>query len=428
MLKKLEDSGLIETILFSFIFALVYYLKANGLPSLLLFFITFIINLILQKVFKEKNAFRNSIFSALFILFISLPFASRASSLNNAIFIFSFTISLLLIIKNSKENLFFSFLPVFAVWSFVGNWEFPSSFSPFVVYGLKELPFVSSALILFSLGIKNSKMVVTLVLTAILLVLPSIKSYFNSELALFNNLLSGISNLKIVIAIIVQALLLSPLIFRITRYEENADRIIVRSIILIAPLITLFAVAKHFIDPGLPLPFMPIKILAAFCYTASIYGLTFLKPYQEFKPMLFLLLPFFFARMVAPSEANYFYYHKETYFSYSIGAEHLGPWYLLWFVFVSAFVNFGQWQAFLLFLISLVFLKEIYFTRLYHFISTAPVEFFKDLGAEGVSWVRKPVISGEPYIALISGLIILTGLLTRLLLKRFKGGKTKIAF
>ncbi|MCX7832470.1 MAG: hypothetical protein N2440_06190 [Actinobacteria bacterium] len=427
MFKNLKETGLTEAIQFSIVFLLIYYLKANGFPSLLLFFVTSVFNLILLNFFNEKKAFRKSISSALFVLFISLPFASRGSSLNNAIFIFSLTISLFLIIRNQRENLFISLLPVFAVWSFVGNWEFPSTFSPFVIYGVKELSFVSSALMLMSLSVENSKALILLFLAATLLVAPFLRGYLLSELALFRNLFTETFNLNMVITTIAQALLFSTLILSILRKRENADRLIIRSLILIAPLLTLFAVARHFINPDLPLPFTPVKIIAAFCFTASLYGLTFFKPYQEFKPILFLLLPFLVARMIAPSEANYFYYHKENYFSYSIGAEHLGPWYLLWFAFVSIFINFRQWLAFALFLVSLFFLREIYFTRLFHFISTAPIEFFKDLGAEGVSWVRKPVIASEPYIAFIAGLIILSVLLTKLFLKRSNDERTSIA-
>lgn len=403
---RLASESLISSFFLSASVLLAYFLKANGTSSFLLLFALAVFGLLLKFLLRKDIDYSSILISSLFFFFLSLPLASRGPSLNNLLFVFSFSPFVLsLINRDEKSTPAVLYLgAVFATWSFVGNWEFPSVFSPFATYGVRELPFVSALLIQISNRLKDIRKRLFLLLVAVFSALPALPFLIRSEVNMLLNQHLSIN------------LLLPVLSFAATAYafwmisgqskSENSEALF-RTFLLVPPLLTTFALLSHAKGSSLPLPFDLKTIVSAAGLSFCLFISSFARNAYEKNLNLFLLVSIlFFLRLFAPAELNIYRYHQVEYSNYSLGIEHFGPWFFLWMTVILSSLKGLSFSSIVALFASSLFATKLYFTRLYHFSSAAPIEFFKDLGSEGVSWIRKPVFAQEPYYALLILFII----------------------
>lgn len=409
MKNKLKTSGLFGSFLLSLILTLTYELKSNGYPSLLVFLSTLLLIFIFSKLTREKNGLVISVGGSVFLLFLSFPFASRGPSLSNAVFLISISVPLAFFLSGEEEKraTLFSFSAVFGIWALVGNWEFPSTFYPFVLYGWREIAFLSASFWLASFFAKKKELKLLLVIVSFLFIIFGLKIYFSME-ATALKFFSETLNLKNFISVIILSMA-SYLFFSGLLSKENLSPFVFYRTVIFSPVfLTLYVLFGHLYSPRLPLPFNARNIFLAFGLIFALYLASFLNLRVLSKTAILGFPVLIFARFFAPAEANWFYFHGERYFAYSFGYEHFGPWFFLWLFLVAYYYNMKNLYLPALLSLSAIFSFFLYFTRAYNFLNFLPVEFFKDLGAEGVSWVKKPVLPGEPYLILVLTFIIIS--------------------
>jgi hypothetical protein len=420
---------LFSAFIFSGILILTYYLRSNGFRSAVIALSVYLILLFAYLVGLKIRAI-DLILGPAFIGVLSLPYASRGPSFADSLFILSFAApihSLLFSINRNRENrravtgyTLLSFLAPLSVWCFSANWEFPSTFSPFLIYGAKEIPWIAASVILAFLFFRFERkrynaLLVSLSLNILFLILiERLDSRVLRDMFPF-----GLENS--IFLLVSFGIFFLIFLERLNSYIEKskADEGLkldaARFVILIPVFITLIFVFSYNLRSSLPIPFSTVKISAALVFAVCSYGLTLLnwKVKGLNYPLVFILLVLFILRLFLPAESNNINHFGEVYSFYSLGFEHLGIWAVFLILFIALFLKFDQKVLSSVFLLgSSLSLIELYYSRLYHFITWIPVQVFKDLGAEGVSWVRKAIYSGENIAlpVLVSIIIILRNL------------------
>lgn len=393
LLKDLLNSAALSLFLI-----LAYYLRSNGFSAVLLALIFLLITAALKHVLR-LNYWQIAL-QTLFIYGVSVSFANRGPSVGDGLFLISFAPFAASLVERGRKKLSASLIylvPAFITWTFAANWEFPSTFSPFVIFGVRETGFAAAALFLSAAFSESKRSKVFLSFTGLILLAfawPVVRADFEATLSFIKAARWLIFMPSALLAVLLW------LFFAVeTAGTSERDRDgLAAALTLTAPLITLYGFFSHFLRPLLPLPFDPALMLNALAFSASCYLILRLKPDLAFSYSVLPFLALFLLRLLFPAEANYFYYHEQRYFYYSLGWEHFGPWFFAWLYFVVfglSSVNVPVWLSVLL---AGMFSLPFYFSRLFHFSGIAPVEFFKDLGAEGVSWVREPIFKYEPYL------------------------------
>ena len=393
LLKDLSSAAALSLFLI-----LAYYLRANGFPAVILALIVLSLSLSLKHFLRLE--YWQIVLQALIIYSLSVSFANRGPSVGNGLFLVSFVPFVASLFERSEKRLSVSFLylaPVFVTWALAANWEFPSTFSPFVVFGIRESGFAAAAFLLSAVhsGSKNAKaFLITIGFILLALALPLIRTDFETAASY-----SRIAEWRLFMSsALLAALAWIIFVFETAGASEESKDGLAAALILTAPLITLYGFLTHFFRPLLPLPFNTPAMLYALALSAFCYLILRLKPDLAFTYCAFPFLTVFLLRLFFPAEGNHFYYHEQHYFYYSLGWEHFGPWFFAWLYFLVIGLRSVNLPILLAVLLSGAFSLPLYFSRLFHFSGIAPVEFFKDLGAEGVSWVRKPVFEFEPYL------------------------------
>lgn len=407
MRRVSSKTQLFPSILLAGSTVVAYYLKSNGFPSVLVFLSVAVSGWLYGVLSGKKVESTDLLFSALFFFYLSLPLASRGPSLNNLLFILSFSALLSRLLEDAeRQNLpVVAFLaPVFSVWAVVGNWEFPSVFSPFAVYGKRELAFLSAATVLAAGRAASTKVRLGAMISSLALLTPAAELYLRSEILAFQEL----ENINVGVATAVLALSVSSVLFwlKIGTSSERRATVLFKTLTLTPVVITAFSWLHHAFVPRLPLPFDGATMAFALMFSLSLYLLGFNALTHSSRPFFYFTAAFFLVRLFAPAELNIYDHGGIRYGNYSFGFEHLGPLFFVWLFALLGSSEAAKRFALPALLASALLITRVYFTRLYHFSKAAPVEFFKDLGSEGVSWIRKPVVPAEPYYAFLVAVII----------------------
>jgi hypothetical protein len=309
---------LFQPIALSLSFLLIYYLRSNGFPAVCLAVLAAFAGLFFKEI---RKTFINYFLTVLFIFSVSYPFANRGPSLGNFLFLISFAPLLVVLSekgKNQTSKLILCWLPIFTSWLFASNWEFPSTFSPIVVYGEREIGFIAAAFFLAAIlaPYKRKKFLLSLI-SLPMLVLSS--SFILNDLKDVNSFFQTISWVNFFSAAILAIFLIYFFLNEQLLRPVGAGGELAASLILTAPLLILYGLLGHLWQSFLPLPFDLTKILAASMFAVCGYLLLRLNPLLSIKrSSMFFVIPAFL-RLFLPAEANFFYYHEQRYFYYSSG-------------------------------------------------------------------------------------------------------------
>lgn len=413
--------------LFSGLLILIYYLRSNGFKSAVI-----VLSVYLFLLFAYLSGFKvgkkDLILGPMLIGTVSLPYASRGPSFTDSLFILSFSAPIYAILSSAVKYrekkkaiagyILLSLLAPISVWGFSANWEYPSTFSPFLIYGVKEVPWIVAAII-FALiffpfkSKKDNLFLASLVFSIIFLILINrLDSKVLTDVFPF-----GFKNsiFMLIFLDILFFLFLESLRSYSAKFKEGIipELTLARFNILIPVLITLIFIFLYNLRSFLPIPFSTVKILSATVFAVCSFGVLLLKWRVKNLnySLVFIFVFLFILRLALPVESNNINYIGETYSFYSMGYEHLGIWAVFLILLLIQFLKSDQKILSSIFLVGCALsLTELYYSRLYHIITWIPIQVFKDLGTEGVSWVRKPICPSENIIfpLLVSIIIVLS--------------------
>lgn len=431
--------NLLIALLFSVAFTFTYSLRSNSYPASFIALFTFFFMVILLPLKKTASIHPSvPLFSTLFVYLFAYTSGPRTPSFADFLFFFSFSpffyqlfIYFLFGNRNPQNfirNCLISLLPVFPVWAFAANSEFPPTLSPLVLNGMREAGWILSV-VFFSIGIalmthshseektrrktllkQKAFMLLTLLLVVFFLIYD-VYSAHSTVSYLTANLLKTLTGLSVLAGIIfsVGFSLIADQTATETQKERNFG-----FLFLIPPVFITLGYLSKFVYTGPALPFslteMILVILFSFAGWAAYERL--LQRNTQALALLPFLLPLavlFFLRLFLFAEMNDYYHNAKHYSFVSAGYEHLGPWFYLIMLLIIAML--GRSYGYVEFLLLSVFsISSIpfYYERLYHYVNVIPVSAFRDLGAEGVSWIRKPIIALEPYLTAVFSVIIFT--------------------
>ncbi len=432
-------SNLLIALLLSVAFTFTYSLRSNSYPASFIAFFTFIFLVILLPL--KKSAILHpavSLFFTLFVYLFAYTSGPRTPSFTDFLFFFSFSpffyklVSFILSkntnLKSFLGNLLISILPVFPVWAFAANSEFPPTLSPLVLNGMREAGWILSV-VFFSIGIalmkhshseekagrkallKQKAFMLLTLLVIVFFLIYDVYSAHSTVSYLTANLLKTFTGLSVLAGVIFSvgfSLLADQTAIDIQK-ERNFG-----FLFLVPPVFITLGYLSKYVYTGQALPFnltdMVLVILFSFAGWAAYERL--LQRNAQAEAMLPFILPLavlFFIRLFLFAEMNDYYHNARHYSFVSKGYEHLGPWFYLIMLLLIAML--GRSYGYLEFLLLSVFsISSIpfYYERLYHYVNVIPVSAFRDLGAEGVSWIRKPIITLEPYLIAVFSVIIFT--------------------
>lgn len=296
-----------------------YALRYYGVPAWLMVAGTGIVGIL--TFFKKKKTFEAlsfllGFFSGIaFYLFFYYVYA-RGPSFANAVFILSFTgIYLFLWLAfytRDFQRAIPMLAPIFVTWAFVANWEFPSTFSPFLLYGHVEI----------------YKLLFPLSLTLLILLVDSEKrisefSFFAGFLvaAFFGFLEKGVKTFdRYDYAIILLLFTIFSVLFFLSLLKKptgEKSSVVFTTIgfTLIPAIISFFSLFQSFFGVYLPLPFekegtigaVTLLILSIAALSVAVY-----KDVEEhFENQMLFVIPVasvFLASLFVPFEKNIFIY------------------------------------------------------------------------------------------------------------------------
>lgn len=367
---------------------LTYFSRAAGFPSSLLVLIAGLWTLIAS---RRRALNIQDIASGVALglsLFLYLEtFKNRGPSFTDAVFIFSmmpFFVSLFR--RGSFEQHLFALGAVLIAWAYVSGWEFPSTFSPFVLYGgveLLQLPFllVLSYMIARKSTPGTGRAVGTILAGAGLLVFEA----------------GGMNPAAFSFGYTAAALLAGLFLVVLWRWSPGVDvRTLAVSVSSVPLLFLVISLTQHVFPGFLPLPFDARVVAAAtvlFVFYVWLAGVQIvLKPSS-------LVLAAVIAGFLSmfPYEINRLYHIGSYYEVVSHGYEFLGTYLVAWLIVMLASAdNLPVWQRIASSVAGLYAGWKLFYARLFHHFSEVPYSFFKDLGTPDASWVRIPAF---PYLA-----------------------------
>lgn len=401
-----------------------YALRSNGIPAWIMLFSTGIIGVLIFlreiKHFKSLNFFIG-VFSGLsFYLFFYYVYA-RGLSFTNALFVFSFVGIFCFawkVFENRNTSEAMPLLaPFFVTWAFVANWEFPSTFSPFLLYGHVEIFKVFFPLLIAAIVILSEKKEIVLDFYFFLgFLVASLSGMFEKTgLQAFDRYEH--------LAILVLFSIFSIIFFlSLTgrQKEKNNMIFIIFGVMLIPALITAFSFLQSYFGVFLPLPFDKRGLTGAlmlFLLSGMILFLLFFKDAEadvkSSKSRHIALIPLlliFHLLLFIPFEKNTFIYDGYRKSFFSSGWQFMGPYLFLWLTILFLRLRMRKNQLFVFSYTTLSALSIYYLwnVRLFHFFSNVPHEVFKELGSPYASWLRVPVFDSFNliFVFLVSSVLL----------------------